>query len=52
MMETRLAYTTILAIERGDSKPTAETAKKIEEATGGEVTAAEILGIDAGSDAA
>lgn len=46
-LETGLAYTTILRIEAGTTTPRAKTAKAIEEATGGVVTAAELLGVEA-----
>lgn len=42
-----ISKTTLHRITRGETVPRAKTAKAIEEATGGEVTAAELLGLDA-----
>lgn len=49
-----IAHSTLSRIVNGLSTPKVETAKAIEAATGGEVTAAELLGIDVadGSEAA
>lgn len=50
---TELAYTTIWKIARGQQTPRAETAKKIEAATDGAVTARELVGLgDVEDDAA
>lgn len=40
--ETQLAYTTVFAIAHGQQTPKYATAKRISEATGGEVTIAEL----------
>lgn len=45
--KTGLRWATIHDIARGVSKPRAETAKAIEEATGGAVRATALLGLDA-----
>lgn len=44
--KTGLRWATIHDIAAGKATPRAETAKKIEAATGGVVTAAELLGIE------
>jgi len=41
-----IAYSTLLAIEAGRARPLAATARRIEAATGGEVRAARILGLE------
>lgn len=42
-----MSHTQVMRIERGLSKPSIEAAKRIEAATNGEVTAAELLGLNA-----
>ena len=50
---TGLAYSTIHWIETGRTRPKVATAQRIEQATGGAVTAAELLGlVDHHADAA
>ena len=41
-----VSHTQVMRIERGLSKPSIEAAKRIEAATNGEVTAAELLGLN------
>lgn len=45
--KTGVRWATIHDIARGKAKPKPETAKAIEDATDGEVTALELLGLDA-----
>lgn len=45
--KARLRWQTVHDIAEGNSTPRPETAKRIEEATGGVVTALELLGISA-----
>jgi transcriptional regulator with XRE-family HTH domain len=42
----QLSHTQVMRIERGLSKPSTDAAKRIEAATNGEVTAAELLGLE------
>jgi len=46
--DTGLAYSTIHWIAAGRTRPKIETARAISEATGGAVSVAELLGLDAG----
>lgn len=50
--ESGIAYSTLHWIERGVTRPRADTAQKIERATDGAVTAVELLGLTEPSDEA